>query len=89
MNDSGADFNLGMSAGIIACLGAALMFTFGFVVGEQNGKVEGEKQTALITVRALNKMKQQLPKDTKITNPFTAQQLNTLSYGAQNILKLF
>ena len=89
MNDSGADFSVGMSAGIITCLGAALMFTFGFVVGTENGKVEGEKQTALITVQALNKIKQQLPKDTNITNPFTTQQLNTLSYGAQNILKLF
>jgi hypothetical protein len=85
MNDSGADFGVGMGAGITICLGAALMFTFGFVVGEQNGKVEGEKQTALITVQALNKIKQH----TKITNPFTAQQLNTLSYSAQDILKLF
>jgi len=89
MNDSGADFSVGMGAGIISCLGAALIFTVGFVVGEENGKVEGEKKTALITVQALNKMKQQLPKDTKITNPLTAQQLNTLSYSAQDILKLF
>jgi hypothetical protein len=62
---------------------------FGFLVGEERGKVEGEKKTALITVQALNKIKQQLPKDTKITNPFTEQQLNTLSYSAQDILKLF
>jgi hypothetical protein len=89
MDNSGADFGVGLGAGIITCLGAATVFTFGFVVGNENGKAEGERQTALITVQALNKIKQQLPKDTNITNPFTTQQLNTLSYGAQNILKLF
>jgi hypothetical protein len=89
MNNSGADFGFGMGAGITTCLGAAIIFMFGFLVGEEKGKVEGEKKTALITVQALNKIKQQLPKDTKITNPFTEQQLNTLSYSAQDILKLF
>lgn len=89
MNDSGADFGLGVTMGVVITLGVSVTFLFGFMVGEQNGKVEGEKQTALITVQALNKIKQQLPKDTKITNPFTAQQLNTLSYSTQDILKLF
>ncbi len=82
MDNSGSDFGVGLDAGIITCLGVAIVFAFGFYVGMEKGKVEGEKQTALITVQALNKMKQQLPKDTKVTNPFTTQQLNTLSYGA-------
>ena len=89
MNNSGADFGQGFGAGLLCVLAGATFFLFGFLLGNQNGRVEGEKRTALITVQALNKIKQQLPKDTKITNPFTEQQLKTLSFDAQDILKLF
>lgn len=89
MNNSGADFAEGFGAGLLSVLAGATVFLFGFFLGNQSGVVEGEKRTALITVQALNKIKQQLLKDTKITNPFTEQQLNTLSFDAKDILKLF
>ena len=89
MNNSGADLGEGFGVGVLSVLAVATFFLFGFILGVVTGKVEGEKKTALITVQALNKIKQQLPKDTKITNPFTEQQLKTLSFDAQDILKLF
>lgn len=89
MNNSGADFGEGFGVGLLSVLAGATFFLFGFILGEGTGKAEGEKRTALITVQALNKIKQQLPKDTKITNPFTEQQLKTLSFDTQDILKLF
>jgi hypothetical protein len=83
------EFGIGIGVGIVSTLTLALMFLFGFVVGEGVGIVKGEEKTALITVQAFNKIKQQLPKDTKINNPFTSQQLDSLSNSAQKILNLF
>ena len=83
------EFGNGIGVGIVITLTIALMFLFGFAAGEQSGITKGEEKTALITVQAFNKIKQQLPKDTKIDNPFTSQELDTLSYKAQKILKLF
>ena len=83
------EFGTGIGVGIVITLTIALMFFFGFVVGEKSGITKGEEKTALITVQAFNKIKQQLPKDTKINNPFTSQQLDSLSDSAQKILNLF
>jgi hypothetical protein len=84
-DDFGVDFTSGML--FIFCL--VLVFVVGFFIGQDVGISKGEEKTALITVQSLNKIKQQLPKDTKIDNPFTSQELDTLSYKAQKILNLF
>lgn len=89
MNNSDSDVGFSFGMGIITVLLISIVFLFGFSVGSESGKAEGEKKTALITIQALNKIKQQLPKDTKISNPFTQQQLESLSYDAQEILNLF
>lgn len=88
MNDN-FEFGNGFGVGTVITLAIALIFMCGYVVGEQSGITKGEEKTALITAQALNKIKQQLPKDTKIDNPFTSQELDTLSYKAQKILNLF
>lgn len=84
-----AEFGIGFGMGTVITLTIALIFICGYVVGEQSGITKGEEKTALITVQAFNKIKQQLPKDTKINNPFTSQQLDSLSNSAQKILNLF
>ena len=84
-----AEFGTGLGVGVVITLTIAFIFICGYAVGEGVGIVKGEEKTALITVQALNKIKQQLPKDTKINNPFTSQQLDNLSYSAQKILNLF
>jgi hypothetical protein len=83
MNNSDSDIGY---LTIIATLCVGLVFAFG--LGHESGVVKGEKNTAIITVQALNKIKQELPKGTKISNPFTQEQLDTLGYDAQDILKL-
>jgi hypothetical protein len=87
MNDSN-DFSLGFGIGFLFLCGILSICGMAFTLGSTFGKAHGEKKTALITVQALNKIKQQLPKDTKISNPFTKEQLDTLSHDAQDILKL-
>ena len=84
-----AEFGTGLGVGVLMTLVIALIFTCGYGLGEQSGITKGEEKTALITVQAFNKIKQQLPKDTKINNPFTSQQLDSLSNSAQKILNLF
>ena len=86
MNNSDSD--IGYLA-LVSAFGVGLVFVSAFGFGYNSGEVEGEKNTAIITVQALNKIKQQIPKGTKISNPFTQEQLDTLGYDAQNILKLY
>ena len=88
MNDDD-EFGNGIGVGIVITLTIALMFLFGFAAGQESGITKGEEKTALITVQAFNKIKQQLSKDTEINNPFTSQQLDSLSDSAQKILNLF
>jgi hypothetical protein len=66
-----------------------LVFFFGFTLGGVLGASVGEKNTAIITVNGLNRIKEQLPPGTKITNPFGDEDLKSLSYDAQKILRLF
>ena len=84
-----AEFGTGLGVGVVITFTIAIIFICGFFVGEGVGITKGEEKTALITVQAFNKIKQQLPKDTKINNPFTSQQLDSLSNSAQKILNLF
>ena len=88
-NDAEFGIGIGFGVGILITLTIFLIFMCGYDVGKQSGITEGEEKTALITVQALNKIKQKLPKDTKIDNPFTSQELDTLSYKAQKILNIF
>ncbi|RPJ58199.1 MAG: hypothetical protein EHM12_08300 [Dehalococcoidia bacterium] len=88
MNNSDSDIGVAVSLTFVFVCFAALVFCLGFVFGNTSGEVKGEKNTAIITVQALNKIKQQIPKGTKISNPFTQEQLDTLGYDAQDILKL-
>jgi len=88
MNNSDSDINAAVCVTFISVAFAPLFFGLGFVFGNTSGEVKGEKNTAIITVQALNKIKQQIPKGTKISNPFTQEQLDTLGYDAQDILKL-
>jgi hypothetical protein len=88
MNNSNSDIGVGVYIASVCIFVLGLAFYFGFALGHNSGEVKGEKNTAIITVQALNKIKQQIPKGTKISNPFTQEQLDTLGYDAQNILKL-
>jgi len=88
MNNSDSDINAAVCVTFAFVFPAALVFWLGFAFGNTSGELEGEKNTAIITVQALNKIKQQIPKGTKISNPFTQEQLDTLGYDAQDILKL-
>ena len=69
-------------AGAVFCL-----ISYGF--GYSNAESRAQKDLAILTVKALNNIKKQLPKDTKLTNPFTDEDLKPLNYDTQKILKLF
>lgn len=84
MNDSDS-----FGAGVLVVFFGACIFTFGFIIGQVFGEIEGEKETAIITINGLNRIKEQLPPGTKITNPFTDDELKSLSYDAEKILRLF
>jgi hypothetical protein len=76
-------------AGMLVVFLSVIIFGVGFIVGDVIGQSAGEKQTAIITVNGLNRIKEQLPPGTKITNPFTDEDLKSLDYDAQKILRLF
>jgi hypothetical protein len=76
-------------AGILVVFFSVFIFGFGFILGDVFGESAGEKQTAIITVNGLNRIQEQLPPGTKITNPFTDEDLKSLDYDAQKILRLF
>jgi hypothetical protein len=85
MTNDGDSFGAGMLV-VFLC---AFIFGFGFAIGGVFGESAGEKQTAIITVNGLNRIQEQLPPGTKITNPFTDEDLKSLDYDAQKILRLF
>lgn len=76
-------------AGMIVVFLCAFIFGFGFIVGDVFGESAGQKETAILTVNGLNRIKEQLPTGTKIANPFGDEDLKSLSYDAQKILRLF
>ena len=84
MNDSDS-----FGAGVLVVFFTALVFAFGFAIGGVFGESDGEKETAIITVKGLNRIQEQLPPGTKITNPFGDEDLKSLGYDAQKILRLF
>jgi len=75
--------------GILVVFCCVFVFSAGFAIGGVHGESAGEKNTAIITVNSLNRIQEQLPPGTKITNPFTDEDLKSLSYDAQKILRLF
>ena len=81
-NDDGTLVSILLIVGVAFC---GLSYAFGF----SNGDAQAQKDFAILTVKALNNIKNQLPKDTKLTNPFTEEDLKTLNYDTQKILKLF
>lgn len=70
---------------IISCACGILSYVSGY----SNAESRTQKDFAILTVKALNNIKKQLPKDTKLTNPFTEEDLKPLNYDTQKILKLF
>ena len=75
--------------GVLIIVFLGVVFALGFTIGGVLGASVGEKNTAIITVNGLNRIQEQLPPGTKITNPFTDEDLNSLDYDAQKILRLF
>jgi hypothetical protein len=75
--------------GMIVVLLSPVVFALGALMGSIGGQSIGEKETAIIAVKGLNRIKEQLPPGTKITNPFTDEDLKSLGYDAQKILRLF
>jgi hypothetical protein len=76
-------------AGVLLIVFLGLVFGLGFTIGGVLGASVGEKNTAIITVKGLNQIQEQLPPGTKITNPFRDEDLKSLGYDAQKILRLF
>jgi hypothetical protein len=77
------------TGGFLFTLFLGFVFAMGFAIGGVFGESDGEKNTAIITVNGLNRIKEQLPPGTKITDPFGDEDLKSLSYDAQKILRLF
>ena len=88
MNNSEPDFGAGFVLGFSAFFGAVALIFVGFGIGTEFGRAEGESKMALLAVQAIKQIEKQLPENTKSTNPFTEEQLKTLSHKAQDILKL-
>jgi hypothetical protein len=88
MNDSNS-LGTAFGAGMLVVLCSVCIFAFGFTMGGGFGEFKGQKETAIITVKGLNRIKEQLPPGTKITNPFTDEDLKSLGYDAQKIYRLF
>jgi hypothetical protein len=84
MNDD--DINYLVFILLIACATFCIL-SYGF--GYSNAESRTQKDFAILTIKALNNVKKQLPKDTKLTNPFTDEDLKPLNYDTQKILKLF
>lgn len=83
---NGDDDGILVFATLILCAVFCLS-SYGF--GYSNAESRTQKDFAILTVKALNNIKKQLPKDTKVTNPFTEEDLKPLNYDTQKILKLF
>jgi hypothetical protein len=77
------------TGGVLLIVFLGLVFGLGFGLGGVVGEYVGQKETAILTVNGLNRIKEQLPTGTKITNPFGDEDLKSLSYDAQKILRLF
>jgi hypothetical protein len=77
------------TGGFLFTLFLGFVFGSGFILGGVVGESVGQKETAILTVNGLNRIKEQLPTGTKITNPFGDEDLKSLSYDAQKILRLF
>jgi hypothetical protein len=88
MNDFDSDSD-SFGAGVLVLFLGACIFTFGFIIGGAFGESVGQKETAILTVNGLNRIKEQLPPGTKIANPFGDEDLKSLGYDAQKILRLF
>lgn len=80
--DDGTLVSVLLIVGVAFC---GLFYGFGY----SNAESRTQKDFAILTVKALNNIKKQLPKDTKLTNPFTDEDLKPLNYDTQKILKLF
>jgi hypothetical protein len=76
-------------AGMLVIIVSGLLIVLGGIFGSTLGRYYGQKETAILTVNGLNRIKEQLPTGTKITNPFGDEDLKSLSYDAQKILRLF
>jgi len=85
-DDPGFANGFGAAFVIIGCV--AVVFALGNMIGYEIGKSTGEKNMALLTVQAINKIEKQLLQGTKIQNPFTEEVVKDLGYDAQNVLKL-
>ncbi len=81
--------NDSFTGGVLLIVFLGFVFGLGFIVGGVTGEFAGQRETAIITVNGLNRIKEQLPTGTKITNPFGDEDLKSLSYDAQKILRLF
>lgn len=77
------------TGGVLLIVFLGFVFGLGFCLGGVVGESVGQKETAILTVNGLNRIKEQLPPGTKITNPFGDEDLKSLSYDAQKILRLF
>jgi hypothetical protein len=77
------------TGGVLLIVFLGVVFGLGFCLGGVVGESVGQKETAILTVNGLNRIKEQLPTGTKITNPFGDEDLKSLSYDAQKILRLF
>jgi hypothetical protein len=77
------------TSGLLFTIFLGFVFGMGFIFGAAVGESVGQKETAILTVNGLNRIKEQLPPGTKITNPFGDEDLKSLSYDAQKILRLF
>jgi hypothetical protein len=81
--------NDSFTAGVLLIVFLGFVFGLGFCLGGVVGESVGQKETAILTVNGLNRIKEQLPPGTKIANPFGDEDLKSLSYDAQKILRLF
>jgi hypothetical protein len=77
------------ASGMLLIVFLGVVFGLGFCLGGVVGESVGQKETAILTVNGLNRIKEQLPTGTKIANPFGDEDLKSLSYDAQKILRLF
>jgi hypothetical protein len=77
------------TSGLLFTIFLGFVFGMGFIFGAAVGESVGQKETAILTVNGLNRIKEQLPPGTKIANPFGDEDLKSLSYDAQKILRLF
>ena len=77
------------TGGVLLTIFLGVVFGLGVIFGAAVGESVGQKETAILTVNGLNRIKEQLPPGTKIANPFGDEDLKSLSYDAQKILRLF